>query len=225
MLGDFWGQCLADRTSLGAPTPTPAGGDILERVSCWPRDNPGFGEGVRGCPPTFPQPHIKGQPPAALPQKAPSHSGPGGRRGKQRSSHGLPGHPQAELASWGQRLPADHPGAWEVPGGGGAREQPHAATPAATRLLLPRPISPQAGTVPEPVTHPGHLGQRAHQGTLHTPSVGPAWPPPPLGSQPYRPSSPSHSLAWPHPCWRPPPQPWPALHPHPHCILPPMQCR
>lgn len=119
LLGDFWGQCLADRTSLGAPTPTPAGGDILERVSCWPRDNPGFGEGVRGCPPTFPQPHIKGQPPAALPQKAPSHSGPGGRRGKQRSSHGLPGHPQAELASWGQRLPADHPGAWEVPGGGG----------------------------------------------------------------------------------------------------------
>lgn len=126
---------------------------------------------MRGCErlaADFPTAPHKGRPPAALPQKAPSLSGPGGW-GEQRRSAAYLATPRQSLQPWGRCLPTDHQGlggpcGWAL----GRALWGHPGQPPAPLHLPPL----EAGMVLGPVTHswPSSLDR-------HTPAAVPASPP------------------------------------------------
>lgn len=118
---------------------------------------------MRGWPEDFPTAPHKGRPPAALPQKAPGHSGPGGGRGEQRRGTAYLATPKWGLRPQGRRLPTDHggfggPQAWTL--GSSLIQSPEPATHPSRWPMVPErkslwgwgtlPITPTAATMGPP---------------------------------------------------------------------------
>lgn len=167
---------------------------------------------MRGWPGDFPTAPHKGRPPAALPQKAPSHSGPGGGRGSRGPAHPTWPPPSRACVHRGRSCPlttagAGGPQGWALGGSLFSHPASHPPSPLAQGW--------HSSWVP---------GRRVSGGTLPILSVATI-------GLPHLPFCRPHALAWPRPAGTLPcSQAWPVQCSLPHLLpYPPAhlvtQCR